>query len=87
MTQPFTPTAWDADDNKPVIPKIPNPRTPQANDTRELAVAIHVGQQMLATYGTVDGNDIFAYAQAHGGLAEALRILLRAVDAEPGEGQ
>ncbi|WP_328757444.1 hypothetical protein [Streptomyces sp. NBC_00271] len=56
----------------------------------ELAVAVRVGQRMLAAYGTVDDGDIFAYAQAHGGLAEALRILLRAVGAErvgglPGE--
>lgn len=87
MTQPLTPTAWDADDNKPVIPKIPHPRTPQATDARELAIAVHVGQEMLAAYGTVAGNDVFAYAQAHGGLVEALRILLRAVGAEPGGGK
>lgn len=49
----------------------------------ELAAAIRVGQKMLARYGTVDSGDIFAYAQAHGGLTEALRILLRAVGAEP----
>lgn len=49
----------------------------------ELAVAIRVGQKMLALYGTVDSGDIFAYAQAHGGLTEALRILLRAHNAEP----
>lgn len=55
-------------------------------DNRELAIAIHVGQQMLAAYGKVDG-DVFAYAQAHGGLAEALRILLRVLDAEPGGDQ
>ncbi|QIY95847.1 hypothetical protein HEP87_19690 [Streptomyces sp. S1D4-11] len=49
----------------------------------ELAVAIRVGQYMLARYGTVDSSDIFAYAQAHGGLAEALRIMLRALGTEP----
>jgi hypothetical protein len=37
---------------------------------------------MLAKYGTVDSADVFAYAQAHGGLAESLRILLRALGAE-----
>jgi hypothetical protein len=38
---------------------------------------------MLAAYGDATGYDVFAYAQAHGGLTEALRILLRALDAEP----
>lgn len=47
----------------------------------DLDVAISVAQKMLARYGTVDSGDIFAYAQAHGGLTEALRILLRALDA------
>lgn len=49
----------------------------------DLAVAIRVGQKMLAAYGDSSGYDVFAFAQAHGGLAEALRILLRALDAEP----
>lgn len=49
----------------------------------DLAVAIRVGQKMLAAYGDSSGFDVFAFAQAHGGLAEALRILLRALDAEP----
>lgn len=48
----------------------------------DLDVAIRIGRHMLDTYGTVDSSDIYAYAQAHGGLAEALRILLRAVGAE-----
>jgi hypothetical protein len=48
----------------------------------DLAVAIRVGQKMLAAYGDSSGFDVFAFAQAHGGLAEALRILLRALDAE-----
>ncbi|MGW1669035.1 hypothetical protein [Streptomyces sp. NPDC002324] len=48
----------------------------------DLAVAIRVGQKMLAVYGDTSGFDVFAFAQAHGGLAEALRILLRALDAE-----
>jgi hypothetical protein len=52
-----------------------------------LAVAIRVAQKMLATYGDSSGFDVFAFAQAHGGLAEALRILLRALDAEAGENQ
>lgn len=49
----------------------------------DLDTAIRVGQRMLAVYGDTSGYDIYAYAQAHGGLAEALRILLRALDAEP----
>lgn len=48
-----------------------------------LAVAIRVAQKMLTAYGTVDSSSIYAYTVAHGGLAEALRILLRAVGAEP----
>lgn len=51
----------------------------------DLAVAIRVGQKLLAAYGDSSGFDVFAYAQAHGALAEALRILLRAVGAEPAE--
>jgi len=51
---------------------------PSALDT-----AIRVAQRMLADYGNTSGYDIYAYAQAHGGLTEALRILLRALDAEP----
>ncbi|WP_019072414.1 hypothetical protein [Streptomyces hokutonensis] len=52
-------------------------------DPSDLAVAIRVGQHMLARYGAVGLGDIHAYAEAHGGLTEALRILLRALDAEP----
>ncbi|MEU3546305.1 hypothetical protein [Streptomyces longwoodensis] len=51
-------------------------------DPRELDAAIRVGRKMLAAYGRVDGCDVFAYARAHGGLSEALRILLRALGAE-----
>lgn len=28
------PRAWDSDDNKPVIPKIPGPRKPQSGGQR-----------------------------------------------------
>lgn len=58
---------------------------PCADDTTPrttLDSALRVGQRMLAAYGDSNGYDIFAYAQAHGGLTEALRILLRAHDAE-----
>lgn len=54
-------------------------------NTTDLAVAIRVGQRMLAAYGDVGRGDIYAYAEAHGGLTEALRILLRALDAEPAD--
>ncbi|GLP71060.1 hypothetical protein TUSST3_76800 [Streptomyces sp. TUS-ST3] len=80
MNQQQTPHAWDADDNKPVIPKIPGQR-PAASS--ELAAAIRVAHKMLDRYGTVDSTDIFDYVQAHGGLTEALRILLRTVGSEP----
>jgi hypothetical protein len=50
-----------------------------------LDVAIRVAQKMLTVYGNVDSSDIFAYAQAHGALAESLRIILRALGAEGGE--
>ncbi|MEU2734672.1 hypothetical protein ABZ656_04255 [Streptomyces sp. NPDC007095] len=60
------------------IHTVDNPAEPS-----ELAVAIRIGQYMLHQYGTVDTADVFAYAQAHGGLAESLRILLRALGAAP----
>lgn len=50
--------------------------------TGELDAAISIAQKVLAAYGTVEGG-ISAYAQAHGGITEALRILLRALNAEP----
>lgn len=50
--------------------------------TGELDSAICIAQRVLAAYGTVEGG-LSAYAQAHGGIAEALRILLRALNAEP----
>lgn len=53
----------------------------------DLAVAIRVAQKMLAAYGDTSNFGEFGYAQAHGALSESLRILLRAVGAEPGEDQ
>ncbi|MBT2673974.1 hypothetical protein J7E95_24765 [Streptomyces sp. ISL-14] len=55
---------------------------PAAPEPSDLAVAIRVAQTLLADYGDTTGYDHFAYAQAHGGLSEALRILLRALGAE-----
>jgi hypothetical protein len=54
----------------------------QPAEPSDLAVAIRVGQKMLAAYGSVGHGEILAYAEAHGGLTEALRILLRALGAE-----
>jgi hypothetical protein len=69
----------------PSAPSCVQVSSAQSADPDDLAVAIRVGQYMLGKYGTVDSSDIFAYAQAHGGLTEALRILLRALGAEAGE--
>jgi len=54
-----------------------------AVDPSDLDSAIRVGQRMLAAYGNTSGYNIYAYAQAHGALAESLRILLRALGTEP----
>ncbi|MFF7067331.1 hypothetical protein [Streptomyces pseudovenezuelae] len=52
--------------------------------TGELDAAISIAQKVLAAYGTVEGG-IHDWAQAHGGITEALRILLRALNAEPAQ--
>lgn len=49
----------------------------------ELEAAVRTAQKMLAAYGDPAGFDIGQYAQGYGALAESLRILLRALDAEP----
>ncbi|MFF3660031.1 hypothetical protein [Streptomyces olivochromogenes] len=70
------------------VPSCAKQPTPADNpEPDDLPTAIRIGQLMLAMYGTVDSSDIFAYAQAHGGIAEALRIMLRALGAEPGAEQ
>lgn len=61
----------------PTCTKQPAPPEPS-----DLAVAIRVAQKMLASYGD-SSRDGFSYPEAYGSLAEALRILLRAVGAEP----
>ncbi|MFF4347552.1 hypothetical protein [Streptomyces sp. NPDC001530] len=55
----------------------------QLREPSDLAVAISVGQRMLAAYDGVGIGDIDGLARAHGALTESLRILLRALDAEP----
>ncbi|MDX3578640.1 hypothetical protein [Streptomyces sp. FL07-04A] len=52
----------------------------------ELQAAIRVAQRMLAAYGDSSGFSEFGYAQAHGALAESLRILLRALGADSEKG-
>ncbi|MDT0568886.1 hypothetical protein RM704_15645 [Streptomyces sp. DSM 3412] len=49
----------------------------------DLAVAIRVAQKMLAAYSDTKNFGEFGYAQAHGALSESIRILLRALGAEP----
>ena len=63
-----------------VVPVAVRIHLPEPGD---LDTAIRVGQRMLAHYGDASGFDIYAYAQAHGGLSEALRILLHTLGAEP----
>ena len=58
----------------------------QLRQLPELRVATRVAQHMLDEYGTVDA-DLLAYAHAHGALTEALRLLLRALDAETETGR
>lgn len=48
----------------------------------DLAIAINVAQRMLTDYGD-SRRDGFRYAAAYGAVRESLRILLRALDAEP----
>lgn len=54
----------------------------QSTEPSDLATAIRVGRRMLAHYADASGFDVFDYTQAYGGLAEALRLLLRALDTE-----
>jgi hypothetical protein len=49
----------------------------------DLAVAARVAQLLLAEHERVDHTDVFALNRAHGALTEALRLMLRAVGAEP----
>ncbi|MYW50580.1 hypothetical protein GTY64_03675 [Streptomyces sp. SID8376] len=48
-----------------------------------LDIAVHVAREMLAAYGSTDYADPAAVAQAFGATRESLRILLRALGAEP----
>ncbi|MEU0786297.1 hypothetical protein ABZ341_32550 [Streptomyces sp. NPDC006173] len=54
----------------------------QATEPSTLAVSARIAQLLLAEHESVDHRDLFAVNRAHGALAEALRILLRAVGVE-----
>lgn len=71
---------WGDDANERAIPAIPAPRQPHRASGMDSAIT--VAREMLAEYGNATGYDIWAYARAHGALAESLRILLRAVERE-----
>lgn len=49
----------------------------------DLTVAVRVAQKMLAAYSDTSNFSEFGYAQAHGALSESIRIMLRALGAEP----
>jgi hypothetical protein len=55
--------------------------TRPAAEPSDLAVAIRVAQQLLADYGD-SRRDGFSYPEAYGAITEALRLVLRALDAE-----
>ncbi|MEU8031315.1 hypothetical protein AB0C13_22190 [Streptomyces sp. NPDC049099] len=57
---------------------------PALIQSTELQTAIRVARRMLLAYGDTTDFDLFAYAQAHGGLHATVRMLLRALGAEPG---
>ncbi|MFD6432843.1 hypothetical protein [Streptomyces venezuelae] len=62
--------------------------SPHTGDTTqpypsELLAAIQIACRMLDAFGTIDYRDSAAASSAHGALTESLRILLRALGAEP----
>lgn len=54
-----------------------------AAQNSELEAAIRTAEKMLAAYGNPAGFSPGQYAQGYGALAESLRIVLRALGAEP----
>lgn len=65
------------------LPTCAGPSAPTSPpESSDLTIAIRVGQKMLAAYGD-SSRDGFSYPEAYGSLAEALRILLHALGAEP----
>lgn len=73
-------SVWGDDADERALPSIPAPRQPRRASGMDSAIT--VAREMLAEYGNAAGYDIWAYARAHGALAESLRILLRAVERE-----
>lgn len=71
----FTPA-----EQAPTLPGVGAPPEPS-----NLAVAARLAQLLLAEHEHVDHTDVFALNRAHGALVETVRILLRAVGAEPAE--
>ncbi|MCZ4516728.1 hypothetical protein O3Q52_53250, partial [Streptomyces sp. ActVer] len=62
----------------------PAPTAP-ASVPSDLAIAVRIARTLLADYND-SSADGFSYPEAYGALAEALRILLRAVGVEPDAG-
>lgn len=64
------------------VPACVTPSTPALSEPSALDTAIRVAQTLLADYGD-SSRDGFSYPEAYGALHEALRLVLRAVGAEP----
>ncbi|MFD4557587.1 hypothetical protein ACFWP5_25240 [Streptomyces sp. NPDC058469] len=58
-----------------------------APEPSDLDVAIALGRRSLTKYGQPDFGDPNGISHAHGHLTESLRILLRALGVEAGEGE
>ncbi|QFZ73986.1 hypothetical protein GFH48_12680 [Streptomyces fagopyri] len=54
----------------------------QLREPSNLTISVNVARLLLAQHEQVDHRDLYAVNRAHGALAEALRLVLRAVDAE-----
>jgi len=57
------------------------------SEPSDLDTAIALARRSLAKYGQPDFGDPNGISHAHGHITESLRILLRALRAEDGEGQ
>lgn len=55
----------------------------QLREPSNLTISVNVARLLLAKHEQVDHRDLYAVNRAHGALAEALRLVLRAVDTEP----
>ncbi|MBD0838809.1 hypothetical protein [Streptomyces sp. TRM68416] len=69
--------------DEPLYSQAANRIRDQLREPADLQVAVRIGQRMLDAYDDSSNRaDVFAYAQAYGATREALRLLLRALDAE-----